>query len=272
MAAGDSKSKRRQMASPPRLGPRRASALAKASEIWIGCSFVRIDPPSNGTECFSLSTLIRAAVIRCHRGFFGVGFGGWRQAHVGQAHSQFMRRQEQRPSADYRKPSGSGNRICGASLGLGAVGCGQPQRWTPRGIAFHGLCAMVVLAGPANATWKPNTHRFRPKVQDGIGNAELTDAAKIASRSRSACDHADVVKTQFRVNRPPTATSGTWLDGEQWRRIPPGRHSLGPDGPQPAANAVHLFRQGTCFFPGDGGHLKGLSRSGSDRPFMEPMG
>src|SRR5260221_4892292 len=84
---------------------------------------------------------------------------------------------------------------------------------------FHCLCAVVVLAGPANATWKPEYAANPPEVQEWYRNAELTEAAKGRFPFKKCCDHADVVKTRFNVNKTNIGDEWYWLDGEQLRRI-----------------------------------------------------
>ena len=149
---------------------------------------------------------------------------------------------------------GMGNRICGAPL----------RQWRTRmrttatlerrvRRVFHWMCAVVVLAGPANATWKTEYAQNPPEVQEWYRNAELTDAAKGRFPFKKCCDHADVVKTQFRVNKTTKGDEWYWLDGEQWRRIPDDIIHWGRTAPNRQPTLFIYSGKETCFFPGDGG-------------------
>ena len=116
-----------------------------------------------------------------------------------------------------------------------------------------GGVAAVALVSQAQATWKPEYADNPPEVQDWYRNAELTEAAKIRFPFKKCCDHADVVKTKFNVNRTNSGDEWYWLDGDHWRRIPNdvihwGRHAPGG---QPTL-FIYSGKE-TCFFPGDGG-------------------
>jgi hypothetical protein len=83
------------------------------------------------------------------------------------------------------------------------------------------LAALLALASQAQATWKPEYASNPPEVRAWYQNAELTEAAKIRFPFKKCCDHADVVKTKFNVNRTNNGDEWFWLDGEEWRRIHP---------------------------------------------------
>jgi hypothetical protein len=115
------------------------------------------------------------------------------------------------------------------------------------GVAFALFCLS------AQGTWKPEYAQLPPDVRDWYSAAELTAPAQRRFPYKKCCDHADVFKTQFRVNTASGEDEWYYLIERQWKRIPSdiihwGEHA--PDG-QPT-----LFLYGgkeTCFYPGDGG-------------------
>jgi hypothetical protein len=118
---------------------------------------------------------------------------------------------------------------------------------------FYCLCAVVLLAAPANATWKPEYAETPPEVQEWYRNAELTDAAKFRFPFKKCCDHADVVKTQFRVNKTTNGDEWYWLDGAEWRRISADIIHWGRTAPNRQPTLFIYSGKETCFFPGDSG-------------------
>jgi len=115
------------------------------------------------------------------------------------------------------------------------------------------IVAALTFCGPAGATWKPEYASQPPEVRAWYRNAELTEAARYRFPFKKCCDHSDVVKTKFNVNKTTRGDEWYWLDGETWRRIPDDVihwHEHAPGG-QPTL----FIYQGheTCFFPGDGG-------------------
>lgn len=115
------------------------------------------------------------------------------------------------------------------------------------------LLASCALA-PAAATWKPEYASAAPAVQDWYRNAELTPAARQRFPFTKCCDHADVVKTQFRVDRGSGGDEWFYFDLGAWKRIPPDIIHWGESAPggQPTLFVYH--DQATCFFPGEGGN------------------
>src|ERR1700761_2448026 len=80
------------------------------------------------------------------------------------------------------------------------------------------ICALVVLAlvAQVQARWKPEYANQPPEVQAWYRNAELTEAAQARFPFKKCCDHADVVKTKFNVNRTTAGDEWYWLDGQTW--------------------------------------------------------
>ena len=58
------------------------------------------------------------------------------------------------------------------------------------------------------------------EIRDWYANAELTDAAKQRLHWKKCCDHADAVKTRFRVNKSNGDDEWYWLREGQRKRIP----------------------------------------------------
>ena len=91
------------------------------------------------------------------------------------------------------------------------------------------------------------------EIRDWYANAELTDAAKQRLPWKRCCDHADVVKTQFRVNKSNGDDEWYWLQEGQWKRIPPDIIHWGVSAPGGAPVLFVYSNIETCFFPGEGG-------------------
>lgn len=118
------------------------------------------------------------------------------------------------------------------------------------------IVAALSIATPAPATWKPEYAQADPAVQEWYRNAELTEAAKQRFPFRKCCDHADVVRTRFQVNK----TDG----GDEWfyepldapgtlKRIPPDIIHWGESAPGGQPTLFVYAGKETCFFPGDSG-------------------
>jgi hypothetical protein len=115
------------------------------------------------------------------------------------------------------------------------------------------LGAAAMIASQAQATWKPEYANNPPEVQEWYRNAELTEAAKIRFPFKKCCDHADVVKTRFNVNKTSKGDEWYWLDGDQWRRIPDDIIHWGRRAPDGQPTLFIYSGKETCFFPGDSG-------------------
>ena len=79
------------------------------------------------------------------------------------------------------------------------------------------------------------------------------EAAKIRFPFKKCCDHADVVKTRFTVNKTNNGDEWYWLDGEEWRRVPNDIVHWGRSAPGGKPTLFVYSGQETCLFPGDGG-------------------
>ena len=70
---------------------------------------------------------------------------------------------------------------------------------------------------------------------------------------KSCCNHSDVVKTRFRVDRTTYDDEWWYLDGNTWRKVP--SDIVHWNDPTPDGRPVLFVYQGTptCFYPGDTG-------------------
>ena len=122
-----------------------------------------------------------------------------------------------------------------------------------RAIPLFYLTVMLAWAVQAQATWKPEYADNPPEVQAWYRNAELTEAAKIRFPFKKCCDHADVVKTKFSVNKSSSGDEWYWLDGDQWRKVPDDIIHWGQTAPSGQPTLFIYSGKETCFFPGDSG-------------------
>lgn len=112
---------------------------------------------------------------------------------------------------------------------------------------------------PARATWKAEYAQADAAVQDWYRNAELTPEAQKRFAFKGCCDHADVVKTRFRVSKRDGADAWEFWDDAA---SPPSFQPIPPDiihwGERAPGGAATLFRLGpggalVCFWPPEGG-------------------
>jgi hypothetical protein len=81
----------------------------------------------------------------------------------------------------------------------------------------------------------------------------LTTAAQIRFPFKKCCEHADVVKTKFMVDRTTNGDEWYWLDGATWRKIPNDIIHWGQSAPGGRPTLFVYSGHETCFFPGDSG-------------------
>ena len=120
-------------------------------------------------------------------------------------------------------------------------------------ITLLAVATVCLLSTDAHATWKPEYASSPPEVRNWYQNAELTLAAQVRFPFKKCCDHADVVKTKFSVNRSTNGDEWYWLDGDQWRRIPDDIIHWGQSAPGGKPTLFVYAGKETCFFPGDSG-------------------
>ncbi len=122
---------------------------------------------------------------------------------------------------------------------------------------YLGLAAVLagMLVTAADARWKPEYANAPQAVQDWYKNAELTSQARLRFPFKNCCEHADVVKTQFRVNKATTGDEWYWLDGEVWRRVPDDIIHWGKTAPSKQPTLFVYAGKETCFWPGEFANL-----------------
>lgn len=101
-----------------------------------------------------------------------------------------------------------------------------------------------------HANGEPLNWSKDPKVREWYTNAKLTEAAQERMGWVYCCDHADVVRTEFRVN----GAGDEWyylLPNGEWKQIPPDIiHPIGEHAPDGRPTLFVYQGQETCFFVG----------------------
>ena len=120
-------------------------------------------------------------------------------------------------------------------------------------LQFSVLFGVSLAIGAADARWKPEYANAPQAVQDWYRNAELTPQARFRFAFTKCCEHADVVKTQFRVNRTSARDEWYWLDGAKWRRVPDDIIHWGETAPSKQPTLFVYRGKATCFWPGESG-------------------
>ena len=106
---------------------------------------------------------------------------------------------------------------------------------------------------PLHATWKPEYANNSPEVQAWYRNAQLTPEAQKRFPFKSCCEKADVVKTQFRVNKTDARDEWYWQRNGEWRRIPDDVIHWNETAPGGQATLFVIGDKEACFWPPDGG-------------------
>jgi hypothetical protein len=135
------------------------------------------------------------------------------------------------------------------------------ERVGRRDLRLIAIGVLVVLAligwavwSRAHAHWKPEYADASPAVRDWYEHAQLTPAAAKRLGFQSCCAHADVVKTQFRVNRANGGDQWWWLDGATWKRVPDDIIHWGESAPDGQPTLFAVGETPTCFYPGNNGN------------------
>jgi hypothetical protein len=119
-----------------------------------------------------------------------------------------------------------------------------------KNVAAIGAGLMLLSAGYANATWKPDYALSPPEWLTWFQKAELTDKARLRFPFKNCCERADRFKTAFKIE------SGRWryLSGDKWREIPDDiiHYEDDPKMPEQLKQEGVLFLYNgaeTCFWP-----------------------
>lgn len=130
-------------------------------------------------------------------------------------------------------------------------------------LAIIAIAFLIVLSRmtAAHADWKPQYASEPQYIQDWYQSATLTEAAQKRFNFVMCCSAAEVVKTQFRVDRKNGADAWFYWKNDHWEEIPSDIIHWNESAPD---NKPTLFaldhdvlgaKKGdlTCFYPGSGG-------------------
>jgi len=121
-------------------------------------------------------------------------------------------------------------------------------------VVFAALAvAGALLLAPAQARDNGQWEGVPWEIRQWYRDAELTEQAQTRFPFKKCCDHSDTVNTKFKVNKVDGADEWWWLDGANWRRVPPD--VVHPNEHAPDGRPTLFVYEGkeTCFFPGEGG-------------------
>lgn len=118
---------------------------------------------------------------------------------------------------------------------------------------FFAIAFSVLSLLPAQARWRPEYVQLPQEVRDWYAAAELTQPAQKRFPYKKCCDHADVFRTKFRVDKNSGEDQWFYFSDGNWKQIPSdiihwGEHA--PDG-RPTLFLYHGHE--TCFYPGESG-------------------
>jgi hypothetical protein len=118
---------------------------------------------------------------------------------------------------------------------------------SPEYTAFLKSKATPINITPENDQWEHSPYHQWYKAQ------ELTPAAKQRFKIDKCCDNAEVVRTDFRVDRSGKQDQWWWLDGNEWRQIPDYIIHWGEHAPDKRPTLFIWNGKTTCFFPPEEG-------------------
>lgn len=125
---------------------------------------------------------------------------------------------------------------------------------THKTVAIIGaIVALCVYAAAAMARDNGQYANADPAIREWYRTRQLTPAAQERFPFKSCCDGADVVKTQFRVDKTTGRDAWEWLDGQTWRRIPDDIIHYDEHAPGGEAVLFAVGGQPVCFFTPESG-------------------
>lgn len=129
------------------------------------------------------------------------------------------------------------------------------RTWHWRWLAAVGVLAawVLFLCVLARAEWKPEYAQASPEVRAWYRNAELTPEARKRFPYSKCCDHADVFRTQFKVNKVNGNDEWWYLAGAEWKLIPHDIIHVDKHAPDNQPTLFIYAGQETCFFPSGAG-------------------
>jgi hypothetical protein len=125
----------------------------------------------------------------------------------------------------------------------------SPIRLGVIALAVATFAIVLINFARADDLWSQSPNR------SWYNGATLTDAARKRFPFEKCCDHADVVRTKFTVNKTTKGDDWFWLNPRttRWEQVPPDiihYYDRAPDG-QPTLFVYN--GDPTCFYPPDGG-------------------
>lgn len=115
------------------------------------------------------------------------------------------------------------------------------------------LALATLLSFPVEAV-AHEVHGAPPDLQAWYSNAPITEEARKRLPWAKCCNHAEVVRTQFKVSKTDNGDEWYYLADGKWKRIP--RDIIHPhDVHAPDGQPTLFIYSGTetCFFLGQGG-------------------
>lgn len=113
---------------------------------------------------------------------------------------------------------------------------------------------LVVSVVRSPAAWKPEYANSSPETRQWYRDAQLTDEAKKRFQFTHCCDHADVVRTEFKVNKTTNGDEWWYLTaGGEWKQVPPDIIHVDKHAPDNQPTLFIYNGHETCFFPGGSG-------------------
>jgi hypothetical protein len=117
-------------------------------------------------------------------------------------------------------------------------------------LCFAALFLLFLLTSPADARWKPEYANAPQSVRDWYNSAELTKEAQKRFGFIKCCDHADVVRTQFKVDKSTGKDVWLWLNpsDHKWHVVP--NDIIHGEQRAPGGKPILFIFRGhpTCFF------------------------
>ena len=102
-------------------------------------------------------------------------------------------------------------------------------------------------------TWRDEYSKLPPEVLQWYKNATLTPEAEKRFGWHNCCDHADVVKAQFKTNARKDEWFYSMDEGVTWKQVPPDIIHWGVTAPYGLPTLFVFAGKETCFYPPEGG-------------------
>jgi hypothetical protein len=130
------------------------------------------------------------------------------------------------------------------------VASGETPDWMEAHMLFHYIALVAIITFFAFGARADDPAIHGTRGHGWYENAELTPAAKLKFGIEKCCAKAEVIRTQFRVNRTTADDEWWWLDKttSQWRRIDPEIIHYGEHAPDKQPTLFVWNGKTVCFF------------------------